>query len=525
MFSRQMLTSRPFIAGVILTAFVAVNVVGIIKFRRDRAAAQTHATATAEAAARAQQAELRARQAERDARIAEEAERKAVAKRLAERAAVLAAVPEGKALFTHTWTENDPLSNGGDGLGPVFNENSCVACHFNGGVGGAGGEKQRVLAFEIHPAVKGEDVHSGVVHTFSRTGSVMESEESVRNLFAITRKNPVQTAARLRVFGRAEMDRFIAEPIDTPSLFGVGLIDQIPDNAITGQAARPRRLDEGIGKLGWKGQFASLDEFVANACAVELGLSNHVRAQDLPGHYGPDPNASPDMTPKQLHALISFCKTLPRPEQVLPEEDWALKRVGQGEQIFNEIGCVGCHTRKLGDVDGLYSDLGLHELEGPLSNVYYGSRNLFTTLPLNHPTPRQWKTPPLWGVADTAPYFHDGGSKTLHDAIVRHGGEAAQVTGAYKRLSIDQQDSLIAFLGTLRTPRTADLSPDVSLAMRTGSNAPKLPTAEAQALLKSRIEDRVKHERALVESQAKRERLIKRGVPIQSGPASSLHAQ
>src|SRR4029078_1754799 len=47
----------------------------------------------------------------------------------------------GQRLFEHEWTKNDPLA-GGDGLGPVFNASSCVACHFQGG-GGGGGPNQR----------------------------------------------------------------------------------------------------------------------------------------------------------------------------------------------------------------------------------------------------------------------------------------------------------------------------------------------------------------------------------------------
>ena len=44
----------------------------------------------------------------------------------------------GLDLFTHEWQPSDPLCHGGDGLGPVYNETSCVACHGQGGVGGVG---------------------------------------------------------------------------------------------------------------------------------------------------------------------------------------------------------------------------------------------------------------------------------------------------------------------------------------------------------------------------------------------------
>ena len=45
----------------------------------------------------------------------------------------------GRELFERVWGPNDPRSHGGDGLGPVFNAQSCVACHSLGGSGGAGG--------------------------------------------------------------------------------------------------------------------------------------------------------------------------------------------------------------------------------------------------------------------------------------------------------------------------------------------------------------------------------------------------
>src|SRR5207245_7787252 len=55
----------------------------------------------------------------------------------------------GQILFNHKWTVNDPLANGGDGLGPVFNANSCIACHNQGGVGGAGALDHNVTAFIV----------------------------------------------------------------------------------------------------------------------------------------------------------------------------------------------------------------------------------------------------------------------------------------------------------------------------------------------------------------------------------------
>ena len=60
-------------------------------------------------------------------------------------------IAEGRELFVHEWAPNVPLSGAGDGLGPVFNETSCVACHFQGGVGGGGAVEQNVSACALTP--------------------------------------------------------------------------------------------------------------------------------------------------------------------------------------------------------------------------------------------------------------------------------------------------------------------------------------------------------------------------------------
>jgi cytochrome c peroxidase len=76
-------------------------------------------------------------------------------------------------------------------------------------------------------------------------------------------------------------------------------------------------------------------------------------------------------------------------------------------------------------------------------------------VPEDHPKADEWRTPPLWGVADSAPYMHDGGARTLREAILRHGGDAKTVTEAYKKLPKEDQEALTAFLRTLKAPPDA----------------------------------------------------------------------
>ena len=65
---------------------------------------------------------------------------------------------------------------------------------------------------------------------------------------------------------------------------------------------------------------------------------------------------------------------------------------------------------------------------------------------------REFTTARLWGVADTAPYLHDGRATTLSQAIVAHGGEAQASRDAFLALSIHEQEQLLTFLARLRTP-------------------------------------------------------------------------
>src|SRR5438128_517246 len=78
-----------------------------------------------------------------------------------------AAVHAGKMLFTHDWTPKDPLANGGDGLGPVFNATSCAACHGAPSLGGASGKEHNVTMYTILPTRAGGEVRTGVVHAYA----------------------------------------------------------------------------------------------------------------------------------------------------------------------------------------------------------------------------------------------------------------------------------------------------------------------------------------------------------------------
>ena len=384
-----------------------------------------------------------------------------------------------RTLFEKLWEPGEPSPTGGDGLGPLFNERSCVGCHHLGGVGGAGGNDRNVTiltAFagkaDLGSAVfqgELEDLHPGFR---TRTSIVQHKNAITRDdrdwLRIMNGYQTVQT--RDDVIGLARSTR------STPALFGAGLLDSVPDSVllsaekrrfpdfpeIRGRASRLR--DGRLGRFGWKGQTARLEDFVLAACANELGL-------EVPGHHQPsliparDFNARTlklDLSVEECRLLVNFVAGLPAPVVEPPGGDWAFTT--RGRQVFEGVGCATCHAPRLGSVSGPFSDLMLHDLGdrfrafgggyggGGPSTVQDRSKAREGAEPTGEAGPNEWRTTPLWGVADSAPYLHDGRAPTLDEAILLHGGEAEKTSNRYSQLSFEDRQALLAFLHSLKAP-------------------------------------------------------------------------
>jgi CxxC motif-containing protein (DUF1111 family) len=390
----------------------------------------------------------------------------------------------GEILFSHEWQPNDPLCAGGDGLGPVFNAKSCVACHHQSGPGGSGGLENNVTTF-LFVAHNGSDVRQGVLHAFATAPEYQETLAHVsRSLPPISRPSLSQLISPMvrGGFRPAVGEAAIVLPPEvqlsqrkTPALFGTGLIDAIPEQVIianqrqqqlrhgmapggtaTVPVGRVSRLADGkIGRFGWKAQTASLSNFVQAACASELGLGN-------PGTMQPQSMASPryapvglDLTQLQCDQITAFVAALPAPVDRLPARPESLAH--SGKTIFTKIGCADCHTPSLGNAGGIYSDLLLHRMGMDLesTNTSYGGTPTPTgpkniAAPTSQPLPDEWRTPPLWGVADSAPYLHDGRAATLEEAIQLHGGQGAASAAQFQSLGPVKQSQLLVFLHSLR---------------------------------------------------------------------------
>lgn len=369
-------------------------------------------------------------------------------------------VRHGRELFVRTWVPFDSrVAPGGDGLGPMFNATSCVACHNAGGTGGAGPRERNVIL----GAASQSNPQFLVIH---RATTLSGKLPSTSNLALKSERN-------------------------TPALFGAGLIDGISDAAILAVAAN-QAADDGvsgrvphdtrtrIGRFGWKGHTSSLEAFVRNACAAELGLSLVDRAQAVPppgeledswrmvmeavrataGPGGKPAGDSPDLTEEDVDALIAFVASLPRPEELVDQPMRA-----EGLAQFKAIGCDDCHQPDLDGVRGLYSDMLLHDLGGIADGAStYGIRHtsavdiltdddlaMISEMPAS---PTEWRTPPLWGVRDSAPYLHDGRAATVDEAIRMHRVEGEPAAKAYAALHQVDRVRLLGFLDSLVAPGT-----------------------------------------------------------------------
>ncbi len=352
-------------------------------------------------------------------------------------AAQLAAFAVGKEEF-----ENVETADGG--LGPIFNNNSCVACHSSGATGGA----SDILVTRFGRMVRGH------------FDPLAEKGGSLLQQFAI------DPAVQEVIPPEANV---IAHRQSTP-LFGLGLIEAIPDDAIRQNARRQKpdgvagRVSEivdittgqqRVGRFGWKAQLASLLAFAGDAYLNEMGItSRFFPVENAPNgntallaafdrFADPEDELDPVTEKGDIDAAADFMRFLaPPPRLPLTQSGRA------GEMVFGQVGCAVCHQptmmtgrSPIAALDrkpvNLFSDLLLHDM-GALGDG----------IGQEPAGPREMKTPPLWGLRASGPYLHDGRAATVDEAIRGHDGEGAMARERYNRLSPQQRRQLIEFLNT-----------------------------------------------------------------------------
>jgi CxxC motif-containing protein (DUF1111 family) len=388
----------------------------------------------------------------------------------------------------------------------MFNARSCVECHRLGRVGGAGPNENNVRlidkrVIEGRPGLVkhfGPGPGSAVLHRQSTSSAYADWRLTLIEMFAPgdpevadrvqlrdRHRNPEQS----RMFFTSGTRSFPAfEQRNTPPLFGLGLVESIPQSEIDAVAASqpkeirgrsPRLPGGGFGRFGWKSSTMTLAAFNENACAVELGLSTPkfrpalFQPAVLESATGPNPDpfhlVAPideltdaaaarrplDMTAEDLADLTGYVSKLPSPRQVVGS--FQREQLTAGAKFFREVGCADCHRPDLGGVTGLYSDLLLHSIGTSGGGFYYAEPPSSPTRPepdFDIVRADEFRTPPLWGLADSGPYLHDGSAATIEAAIARHVRQAEPSSAKFRNLlTNEEQTTLVAFLKSLRAPR------------------------------------------------------------------------
>ena len=165
-----------------------------------------------------------------------------------------------------------------------------------------------------------------------------------------------------------------------------------------------------------------------------------------------------DLTAEECSALVAYVRSLPQPVERRPSADAEAKQLDSGRANFAAVGCANCHSPNLGNVQGIFSDLLLHDMgqemgdEGsygedsddddePLvpriipNMAANGPAPSVASPPLGAPTRQEWRTPPLWGFRDSGPYLHDGRAQTLEQAVAMHGGQGAGAANRFFKLT------------------------------------------------------------------------------------------
>ena len=360
----------------------------------------------------------------------------------------------------HVFEEVDTIA---DGLGPVYNAQSCAECHQSPVTGGL----SQITELRVARLLGG-------VYTDRPGGSLIND----RATDALVQERPdiADNVQTLRTTLNTLGDGFI-EAIDDATFTAIrnaqppalrGQIIRVPVVEAPGGTMR-------VGRFGWKNQHGSLVSFSGDAYLNEQGITNRLFGventsngnsvaeydqyyDDAAGHYvglreGIDiVNEDPDNDVDEFAEFMRATKAPPRGA--------ITGQVAQGQTLFNAIGCGICHTPTIATMpkdewinghtfqvtEALgnkiihpFSDFLLHDVgtgDGIVQNGGPGTRN-------------KLRTPPLWGVRTRTRLMHDGKSVNFERAILRHKGQAEPVTQFFKALSEAQRNKLYAFLASL----------------------------------------------------------------------------
>jgi len=388
-----------------------------------------------------------------------------------------------------------------EGLGPTMNLDSCAGCHIQPAVGGT--------SLPVNPQVAFANKNGAtnrIPSFITLKGPVREArfvknpdgtpDGGVHALFTIAGLTDASGCTLAQPNFEKEFARHnVIFRIPTP-LFGAGLIEQIPDQAILANqakdlpkkkalniAGRPNIVlaghaisgqannngnDGTVARFGWKAQNKSLLLFSGEAYNVEMGITNELfqteRDETPTCQFATVPNTITDTAGKTPVDAVSpiekfaFFMRFLAPPVPSPNTPGGADSIGRGRQLFTDTGCALCHTPTLNTGNAtvaalrsqpanLFSDLLVHDMGPGLSDgVTQGQAG-----------PTEFRTAPLWGLGQRLFFLHDGRTSDLREAIRAHQSgsfftfNASEANGVIKNFNVLQENQKQDVLNFLRS--------------------------------------------------------------------------
>ncbi len=396
----------------------------------------------------------------------------------------------GRSFFTIPWVEAPSATTARDGLGPLFNANTCINCHQNNSLGSVynkdgkfsrsmvarlsipstnSKEHQEILkkAGFIPEPVYGAQVSINGTRTIPYEAKLHIDYKDKKVIYPdgniVVLRNPSYSLKELN-YGALSKNTSISVR-KAPPLVGLGLLENLSDEAILANVDEDDKNLDGIsgranlvysvesknykvGRYTYKASAPSVKHQSAGAFINDMGLTttlfpneNCTSAQEKCLN-APKPRDPIDVPDNRLDAVTFYLTHLKVPKSKIS--------VKEGKKLFNKIGCVSCHVSSFTTKNGItinpYTDFLLHDMGEALSD----GRSEFRA------SANEWKTAPLWGINSyektirkKPDYLHDGRARNLEEAILWHGGEAQASKKSFMSLEKAQRELLIKFIGTL----------------------------------------------------------------------------
>ncbi|WNG49433.1 c-type cytochrome [Archangium minus] len=376
---------------------------------------------------------------------------------------------------SHSESGNPLFTEQQNKLGPNYIARTCVACHKNNGRGlpPAINTTLNNMVVKVGQANGAADPQLGAKLQPFRTSGTAEADVRISRWDESSGQFSDGTTYQLRKpaysFLNVIPTHYSARA--TPQLVGLGLLEAVPESAISALAdpndsngdgisgrmrtvTDPQTGETRLGRFGWKASLARLRHQVADAFNGDMGVTSSVyKTLDCGSAQTGCSGSSTELSDQDLDKIVRYIALLGVPARRNLNDAQAVR----GESLFQSAGCASCHKATLttspyhphaelrGQTIHPYTDLLLHDM-GP---------GLADNLSEGNASGSEWRTPPLWGIGLTAgvsggeAYLHDGRARNLSEAILWHGGEAESSKRAFVNMSSADRAALIRFLQSI----------------------------------------------------------------------------